>query len=120
MKIRPEQREPFREELMARYVERMTEHLHGRCPKQTGGMNDEELRDHVRAGIAQANRYEITDANDTRRFLEYWTRYGPQFGHSPESRWAQTYLADENLNGTQKMHRIDDHYVFVVHGARPQ
>lgn len=114
MRIRPEQVEPFRNKLMEQYVQRMAEHLRTRCPKETEPLEDEPLRQHVRDGIAKAESHGVTDENDIRRFLEYWTRFGPEFGESPETQWARPYLGSEEMTGTRKMDSIDNYYVYVL------
>ena len=114
MKIRPEQTDRFREEMLERYVESMVPHLRKRCPIQTKPLDDDALRERIREGIAQAKEYGITDKVDVRRFLEYWARYEGQFGRSPASRWARPHLTNTDLNGSEKMNLVDDHYVFVI------
>ena len=118
--MRAEQMATLKAEGLRKFVDEMLAHLRKRCPKQTEAMDDAALRESIGEGIAQAGEHGVTDENDVRRFLEYRTQYGPEFGQSPDTAWAGKILADKELDGTQKMDRIDEYHLFVVQlGGQP-
>ena len=114
LKIRPEQMEEMSEYMLRQFEDRMVIHLRSAFPDQTKEMTEPDLRAMIQAGIDRANGYDITDENDVIRFLEYLCQYGPDFGESSETSWANRFLGDENLSGTTKMDDIDDHELFVI------
>ncbi len=112
--IRNQQMQAFREAALTDFVKRMAAHLRQACPEPTRKLAEPELHGRIRAGIEKAEKFGVTDENDVRRYLEYVAELGPEFPDAPGHAWAAEILKIQDLSGTKKMNRIDDHHLFVL------
>ncbi len=112
--IRKKQMDVLSQYLLNQFSYRMELHLTKRYSVQTKEMDDGQLRELIVKGIEEAEKYDVTDENDVKRFLEYLVEYGCDFGHSAETMWADQFLNDEELTGTEKMNKIDNYDLFVL------
>ena len=107
--IRKEQMETFEEYMIDAFNKKMVLHLSNVCPEETASVSDEELSLVVKNGLEKAESYDITEENDIQRFLEHMLVHGPGFddGSDPV---AQEILHDTDLDGEDKMDKIDFYY----------
>ena len=112
--IRKEQLDVLSENILKQFFGSMEQHLKKRYSEQMKEMDDEQLREFVVQGVEEAKEYDITDENDVKRFLEYLVQYGRDFGESLDTKWANQFLHNNDLTGTEKMNEIDDYDLFVI------
>ena len=112
--IRKEQMDVLSQHMLTQFSNSMKEHLTKRYPEQTNVMKNGQLQELITAGVEKAEKYDVTDENDVKRFLEYQVEYGRDFGHSSETMWANQFLNNRDLTGTDKMNEIDNYDLFVV------
>lgn len=117
--IRKEQMDELGRDALERYYRSIAAHLTTRFPTKTSALTPEEMRSMIARGIERANAHEITDQNDIRRFLEYLTEYGENFGRSSETAWAGDVLARDDLTGTEKVDELDRYELFVLAAGHP-
>jgi hypothetical protein len=116
LKIRETQMKTLREYTLRQFENRMVAHLRTTFQKQTHDLSEAELRVRIRTGVHHAAHYNITIEDDVRRYLEYVTMYGPDFDANPQTAWAGEILRTQNLNGGEKMDRIDEYDLFGSRG----
>jgi len=112
--IRKEQMDVLSHHMLNQFSDSMEVHLMKRYPEQTKDMSNEQLRELIVNGVEEAEKYGVTDENDVKRFLEYHVEYGRNFGYSPETIWAEQFLNNKDLTGTEKMNEIDNYDLFVI------
>ena len=110
--IRREQMEAFSQHSLDQFEAAMIRHLRTRFPAQTEARLDPDLRRMIKDGIGRAAVYGITFENDVKRYLEYMVLYGPEFDQTPETAWAGDILRADDLDGTEKIDRIDEAELF--------
>ena len=110
--VRREQMDALSRYSLEQFEAAMLRHLRARFPEQTVGRLDPELRKLIKEGISQAAVYGITLENDVRRYLECVVLYGPDFDRNPETAWAGEILRSDDLDGTEKIDRIDEAELF--------
>jgi hypothetical protein len=111
-KIRREQMDVLAQQSLDQFQAAMLRHLRARFPAQTAGRLDPELRAMVHEGIGRAAVYGITLETDVKRYLEWMVVHGPQFDRDPKTAWAGEILRSDDLNGTEKVDRIDEAELF--------
>lgn len=114
--IRDKQMEAFRRNLQELYEKRMARRLQVRFPDQTQGWSDEELYDYVRFHTDRARSYGLKRESDLRRYLDFTFVLSPDFDRSEETAWAKVILNARKLDGTEKMSRLNDYYIFEYKG----
>jgi len=77
-------------------------------------MTGSELRELIEKGVEQAKKYGIKYESDVSRFLEYQVIYGRDFGCNPETMWADQFLSDPALTGSEKINQLDNYELFVI------
>jgi hypothetical protein len=87
--IRDEQMEAFGAYMMRQFEERMAAHLRAAFPEQIGEMPETELRQAVRARIAQSASYGLNYEDEIERYLDYTVIHGAEFPRMP---WASEIL----------------------------
>lgn len=112
--IRKEQMDVLSQHMLNQFFDRMEEYLTERFSEQTKALENEQLRELIVQGVEDGEKYDVTDENDVKRFIEYLVEYGRDFGHSPETMWADQFLNNKELTGTEKMNEIDDYDLFVI------
>ena len=111
--IRREQMEALGRQSLQQFEAALLEHLRTRFPTQTDGRLDPELRTMIHDGIDRATVYGITLENDVRRYVEWMVLYGPDFDRNPETAWAGDILRTDDLDGTEKIDRIEEAELFT-------
>ena len=110
--IRREQMEALGRYSLDQFEAAMIRHLRTRFPAQTETRIDSDLREMIKNGIGRAAVYDITLENDVKRYLEYMVLYGPEFDQTPQTAWAGDILRADDLDGTEKIDRIDEAELF--------
>jgi hypothetical protein len=108
-----EQIDALREARFQRYVSTMIDHLYTRFPEKTALLSSPTLREIVLEGILSAESCSIIDANDTRRYLEYYFEFDGPLGQARGTEWAREIISS-HCSGTEKMDRIDDVDLFDI------
>ncbi len=117
--IRKEQMDALRRDALEKYYCDMETHLRLKFAMETSGLVPEAMRSAIVDGVRRAEDHDITDKNDIRRFLEYLTEYGENFGRSHETAWAGAVLAQDYLTGTEKVDELDRYELFVLAAGHP-
>lgn len=112
--IQNKQLDAMRNDMFKRSCRKLEVHLQQRYPEQTKQMDYVKLQELVSVGVGEAKKYQMTDNNDVKRFLEYQLEYGRHFGFTVETQWAGQFLNNQNLTGTAKLDEIDNHRLFVI------
>ena len=89
--------------LLDRFVGEMAIHLTRQFPA-CAKLEAADFRQRIRAGIEQAEKHGVQAEYDVRRFLELLVEHEWELG---ASRFAVEILEAEDLDGTEKMDRID-------------
>ena len=97
------------EYMLRQFETRMAAHLRAAFPAATQAMPDPELRAAIRTGMAEAAAYDVVVEEDIQRYLGYMMIYGRDFDRRADTSWAGDILRIENLDGSLKMDRIDEH-----------
>lgn len=66
----------------------------------------------MREGVARALQYGVQLERDVEFFVDCMLIFHPNFDDDDRTPWAGETLRNEELDGTQKMDRIHDHWVF--------
>lgn len=112
MVVREKQMNTLSQFMLKQFIRRMTDHLRRCFPENTQDIENATLQTMVKIGIKQAEEYGVTMEGDVRNYLECMIIYSPDFDTNPETPWGADILKDENLNGTEKMDRIDNIALF--------
>lgn len=112
LQIRKAQIEAFSDDAKARFENRMARQLRTGHPSRMRPLKKEELRLLIREETAKAAGYGITDEADVERYLDCVGEYGRGFDNG----WAGPILRDSNLDGHEKMNRIDERRMFEAAG----
>ena len=110
--IRSEQMEALKQYMLSRFERKMIAELRRCFPEKSDVMQEGGLKNLIRTGYERAKLYDITSEYDIGRFLRCLVQYGPYFGLSGETRWAEKILSDCSLKGRQKMDKIAAYDVF--------
>ena len=113
LRIRTEQFDVFSKHMRQQFEDRMAVRLRSRFPDHTRPIEEPELRTFIRNGIERAATHNVTAEFDVQRYLEYMVKYGQEFDASPDMSWAGDILNREDLDGSEKMDRIDDRDLFA-------
>ncbi len=116
LKIRKEQMETFKDDILRKFEDKMVIHLRSQFPEETKQMEEPELREMIHNGIFHARRYKVTLEIDVSRYLECMMKYGADFDTNPKTAWAGKILHNRMMEGTEKMDRIDDYKMRVLKG----
>jgi hypothetical protein len=112
MMIRRDQMHVLGKYMRRQFEDRMTKHLRDNFPAETQALDDPNLRKLVVSGIGRAESYDIESEDDIQRYLEYVMVLSHDFDTNPKSSWARRILLRRDIDGTQKMSRIDNVYLF--------
>lgn len=107
--IRRQQMEKLSQYMIEQFKDRMVTHLQSTFPDQTREMEERNLRDVIQAGIKKAESYKVVIEDDVQLFLECMITYGADFDINPETAWAGEILQQEDMDGSEKMDRIDEY-----------
>lgn len=111
--IRNEQLDILKKYMLDQFEDRMLVHLRTNFPENTKKLDDSYLREMIQFGIDRSKKYDVIAENDIRQYLEYMIMYSPNFDQIPETTWAGEILKDNNLNGSEKMRKIDNVSLFL-------
>jgi len=100
--IRKEQMQVFSQYQLHLFFDTMEQSLKKKYPEQTKDMVRADLRELIEEGVEEAKKYGIKDENDVSRYLEYLVMFGREFGLVPETKWADQFLNDPDLTGSEK------------------
>lgn len=114
LKIRKEQMETFKDDILRKFEDKMFIHLRSQFPEETKQMEEPELREMIHNGIFHARRYKVTLEPDVCRYLECMVLHGVDFDTNPQTSWAGDILRDKRMSGREKMNRIDDYEMFTL------
>ncbi len=67
---------------------------------------DAQIEEIVKQGVGKAAMYNINTHDETLRFLEYIVVLGENFEDNEENEWAKDILKIRNLDGVEKINRI--------------
>ena len=110
--IRYEQMQALDQAMQRQFERQMLAHLRAAFSSQTARSSDEYLTALIRQGIRNAAGYGVVNEFDVGRYIEYVLLYGPNFDSDSKTAWAGEILRTEEINGTQKMDRIDARDLF--------
>jgi len=113
--IRQEQMEAFEEETQRQFETRMEAYLRGAYPSKLETTSDQQLLGLIRQGVANSEKYDVVTENDVSRYIAYMVSYGADFDRTQP--WAAKILKTPQINGTQKMDRIDNYDLFAGRGG---
>jgi hypothetical protein len=117
LRIRKEQMEAFKNDILQKFEDRMSLYLRSQFPEKTQKIQEPELRQMIHAGTFQAQKYKVTLEPDVCRFLECMMVHGVNFDTDPKTAWAGKILRNERMTGRGKMDRIDDYEISMLRGA---
>jgi hypothetical protein len=113
--IRAEQMKALGEARQRQFEAQMLRYIRGAWTGQVEGMTDREILGLIRQGIAESERYGVVNGGDVARYIGYMVAYGADFDRTQP--WAAEVLNSGEMNGTQKMDRIDDYELFAGRGG---
>ena len=108
--IRKEQMEVLGRYMLKQFEDRMVIHLRSGFREQTKDMPETDLRSMIQTAIDKGKVYNVTTEDDVQRYLEYMMIYGPEFDTDPKTMWAGEILRTEDMDGTEKMELMDEHF----------
>ena len=108
--------EAFSESMRRQFEDRMVKHLLSRFPDQTSSLDQQALRDLTQWGIDRAESYEIGFQDDIQRYLEYMMVLSTDFDTNSNTLWAGDILRNKFIEGSEKIRRIDNTYLFPRRG----
>ena len=117
LRIRKEQMEAFKNDILQKFEDRMSLYLHSQFPEKTQKIQETDLRQMIRTGTFRARKYGVTLEPDVCRFLECMMVHGFNFDTDPKIVWAGKILRDEKMTGREKMNRIDDYEISMLRRA---
>lgn len=94
------------------FATRVEKYLRRELPDVCAAAGDERLRQWTREGVAEATACGITIEWDVCRYVEYKVRFGGDIRGRPQGAWTEPILADDTLDGTAKMDRIDYQFLY--------
>jgi hypothetical protein len=94
-----------------RFVERMAHRLRSINPSST--LTEPGFLALVERGIQRASTFGITAETHVERFLDYFLRYGEDFGVSEATEWAGSILRTPNAGAAWKLNRVDEAELFA-------
>lgn len=112
--IRPQQMRVLEKVQRDHFIRLVSAHV--RACYQELPEGEPALRSLIEHAIARADRYEIRQADDVRRYVECCLRFGQDFDQSPSTAWAANILNTRAFDGTTKMDQIDAYELFVLKG----
>ncbi|MGB2822829.1 MAG: hypothetical protein WBF17_17740 [Phycisphaerae bacterium] len=104
MKIRSQQMQAMAEHSRRQLENRMIRRLRESFPKETEGVEEEELREFVAEELDRAGSYEIVTEEDMGAFLDRSVYYGEGWHTSLD--WASQILNDPELTGSEKTEEL--------------
>ncbi len=107
-KIRQEQMDAFKPDLLRRFEERVAVHVRESCAEETAALSEEDLGRCVHEAVQRARGYGIEREDDVVDFVEWTFELGPRFELEREYSWALTILQDPQLDGEAKVVEIAD------------
>jgi len=111
LQIRAEQMAAFeaaaRERLIGRVARFLREQVAGAC----AALEEEALRARIARSLEAGKRHGITKQWDLARFAACAMCLGESFESDPAHWWPRGVLARGDLDATQKMDRIEKHYL---------
>jgi hypothetical protein len=118
LRIRQAQMEAFSKSQEDAFVARMVRHLRDDFPEAiaTQGLKEQELEPLVRQGMAEAEKYHVIYEDDIESYLECMILLGPRFDQDKRFSWADEILRRSDLDGEEKMRKIDEHLASVLEG----
>jgi len=114
LQIRKQQMAVFAKVMRQRFEDRMVAHLRRKFHADFAESPEPELRSLVKTAIEKAATYDVVTEDDVQRYLERMARYGAGFDKDRAFSWAGEILRTKEIDGTEKMDRIEDYE--VLHG----
>jgi hypothetical protein len=90
---------------------RVIEHLRKAFPDIAQALTDADLLQLVRSALARASSHGLFIEWNLLRFVEYALMLGLGFEDRPEFGWVHQLLHDAELNDTEKMNQIEEHFL---------
>ena len=106
LQIRQEQMDVLDACMLKRFIEETSVHLRRVFPETCGEESNEELRERVQAGVAEAALYDITDEREVVLFIDLMVDLGPGFQKQEPNLWVEGTLTDETLDQEEKIDTI--------------
>jgi hypothetical protein len=82
---------------------RILTHLKGVFPRECRRRGEASVRASVRAGIASARAYGLTDDYDVSRYVDLMFIWSDDFSTNPRTAWAEAILTDQALQPGEKL-----------------
>ncbi|WP_129579793.1 MULTISPECIES: hypothetical protein [Sorangium] len=98
MKIHSDQLTVFQQDALRRFEMDMVEHLRQFSPIHSDLMGDRALRELIRFGADQANRYGFSKRGPVRLYIELIFILGVDFDTDPQLPWTKEILRDPNFS----------------------
>jgi hypothetical protein len=89
-----------------RYIEKTIRDIRALFPQDPRFLDDERVRDLIRAGIAAAKRYGIDGNREVSLFLFLICEFGADFDTQKDKAWMRDLLSAGNLDERAKMDLI--------------
>lgn len=106
--INKQQLNAFSGYMLSQFEQRMIVNFRTNFHNHTEKIEENNMLNMVRDGYNKAHGYNIVTEDDVRRYLEYMVLFSLDFDINPDTEWAREILQDGDLNGTDKMNKIDD------------
>ena len=104
--IRKEQMEVLQSYQRDQFEQRAQSYLREALPGACAGMDDAQLRQVIRAGVARAAEHDITAECDVVGYLELTLRLGRDFDTDPAYPWARPILLDRCSSAENRLRRL--------------
>jgi hypothetical protein len=102
--IRTEQMDAFKKAGLRRFEDTMVIHLFQFSQRHCEAIGEEKVREVIRLGIHQANKYKLTNRGPVRFYIEIMFLFGSFFDTDPQIPWAAEIL---NIQVTDQIKRAD-------------
>jgi|GEM_PF-1453445 hypothetical protein len=106
--VRNQQIEAFRSILEENFIVLAQKHLEENYPNKSSSLTKESLEMLIRKGIDESATYGVIERPEVLIYLEYVLCLGLNFSASPEHIWIKRTLKISNIDGAEKMQRIQN------------
>jgi hypothetical protein len=104
--IRQEQMKVLQSYQRDQFEQRAQSYLREALPGPCAGMDDAQLREVIRTGVARAAEYDITAERDVIGYLELTLSLGRDFDTDPAYPWARPILLDRLSSAENRLRRL--------------
>ena len=105
-KIRPEQREAFKQTALENFISRVVVHVNKFFPEECEALGTEGTRATVAYCAKRAAHYGITSGTDISRYVDIAFAFGRDFDTAPGFSWARCVLLDNQLTAESKIAKL--------------